>query len=182
MQIFPTKIIDVFEIIPKVFTDSRGFFQESWNKKDFQRLCNLDLNFVQDNHSYSKKGVLRGLHYQLKKPQGKLLRFITGKVLDVVVDLRKNSNTFGQYLTFDLNHRNNKQLWVPPGCAHGFLVLSEFADLVYKTTEYYDPEDEQCIVWNDPDLNINWHLRDIKPQVSDKDMQGNFFSNSPIYE
>jgi len=125
---------------------------------------------------------LRGLHYQLKKPQGKLIRVITGKVLDVVVDLRKNSNTFGQYLTFDLNHRNNKQLWVPPGCAHGFLVLSEFADLVYKTTEYYDPEDEQCIVWNDPDLNINWHLRDIKPQVSDKDMQGNFFSNSPIYE
>lgn len=182
MQILPTKIIDVFEIIPKVFADSRGFFQESWNKKDFQRLSNLDLNFVQDNHSYSKKGVLRGLHYQLKKPQGKLIRVIKGKVLDVVVDLRKNSNTFGQYLTFDLNDHNNKQLWVPPGCAHGFLVLSKFADLVYKTTEYYDPEDQQCIVWNDPDLNINWQLRDIKPQVSNKDMQGKFFSNSPIYE
>lgn len=182
MQILPTKIIDVFEIIPKVFIDSRGFFQESWNKREFQRLSNKVLNFVQDNHSHSKKGVLRGLHYQLNKPQGKLVRVVKGKVLDVVVDLRKNSKTFGQHLTFDLNDHNNKQLWIPPGCAHGFLVLSEFADVVYKTTEYYYPEDEQCIIWNDPDLNINWHLEDIKPQVSKKDMQGNFFSNSPIYE
>jgi dTDP-4-dehydrorhamnose 3,5-epimerase len=181
MLVTPTAIADVLLLEPKVFGDSRGFFLESWNKKTFQEATGLDVHFVQDNHSRSQKGVLRGLHYQLKQPQGKLVRVTQGRVLDVAVDLRQSSPTFGQHVTVELSDENHKQLWVPAGCAHGFVVFSESADFLYKTTDYYAPQDEQCIRWDDPELNIDWQLGDIKPQLSAKDQRGRAFRDAPKY-
>jgi dTDP-4-dehydrorhamnose 3,5-epimerase len=181
MLVTPTAIADVLLLEPKVFGDSRGFFLESWNEKTFQEATGLDVHFVQDNHSRSQKGVLRGLHYQLKQPQGKLVRVTQGGVLDVAVDLRQSSPTFGQHVAVELSGENHKQLWVPAGCAHGFVVLSESADFLYKTTDYYAPQDEQCIRWDDLELNIDWQLGDITPQLSAKDQQGQAFRDAPTY-
>ena len=181
MQVIATQIPAVLILTPKVFDDGRGFFLESWNEKTFRSASGVDVRFVQDNHSCSEGGVLRGLHYQLAKPQGKLVRVTNGRVLDVAVDLRKSSASFGQHVTVELNGENHKQLWVPPGFAHGFVVLSDSADFFYKTTDYYAPEDEHCIRWDDPDLNIDWQLGELKPKLSDKDKRGFAFKDAPIY-
>lgn len=181
MQVQKTTIQDALVLTPKVFGDGRGFFLEGWNEKTL-RAIGLDVSFVQDNHSRSSKGVLRGLHYQLTKPQGKLVRVVSGKVLDVIVDLRQSSNTFGQYYAVELSGENHKQLWAPPGVAHGFLVLSESADFLYKTTDYYTPKDEHTIIWNDKNLNIDWQLNDLQPILSDKDKQGVAFVDAAYYK
>jgi dTDP-4-dehydrorhamnose 3,5-epimerase len=181
MQAIATQIPDVLILTPKVFGDSRGFFLESWNEKTFREVSELDVRFVQDNHSRSQRGVLRGLHYQLAKPQGKLVRVTHGCVLDVAVDLRKSSASFGQHVIVELNAESHKQLWVPPGCAHGFVVLSDSADFLYKTTDYYAPGDEHCIRWDDADLNIDWQLGELTPKLSDKDQQGCAFKDAATY-
>lgn len=181
MKVTPTKIPDVLIIEPDVFGDERGFFYESYNKKTFQESTGLTADFVQDNHSKSAKGVLRGLHYQIKQPQGKLVRVVSGEVLDVAVDLRKSSATFGQWVSVSLSAENKKQLWIPPGFAHGFLVLSDAAEFLYKTTDYYAPEYERCIFWNDPDLAIDWQFSG-EPQVSRKDAQGLRFIDAEVFE
>lgn len=152
----PTAIADVLILEPKVFGDSRGFFLESFNARDFTQATGLDVQFVQDNHSRSKKGVLRGLHFQVDHPQGKLVRVTEGEVFDVVVDIRRDSPTLGQWVSATLTGDNHKQLWVPPGLAHGFLVLSETADFLYKTTDYYHPESERTLLWSDPAIGIEW--------------------------
>ena len=172
MKITPTAIADVLIIEPRVFGDDRGFFFESYNREVFRQGTGLDLNFVQDNHSCSAQGVLRGLHYQLEQAQGKLVRVVRGAVFDVAVDIRKTSATFGQWVGVELSAENHRQLWVPPGFAHGFLTLSESADFLYKTTDYYAPQHERCIAWNDPTLNIDWPLQGLLPQVSGKDLAG----------
>lgn len=171
MNVIRTAIPDVLILEPKVFGDARGFFLESFNARTFRELTGLDVQFVQDNHSRSAKGVLRGLHYQLQQPQGKLVRVVRGTVFDVAVDIRKSSPTFGQWVGIELSEHNQRMFWVPPGFAHGFLVLSESADFLYKTTDYYAPTQERCIRWNDPDLAINWPLT-TDPQLSAKDAAG----------
>lgn len=172
MNVIKTHIPDLLVIEPKVFGDSRGFFYESFNQKAFHQATGLDVHFVQDNHSRSAKGVLRGLHYQIKQPQGKLVRVVRGKVWDVAVDLRKSSTTFGQWYGMELSEENNRQFWVPPGFGHGFVVLSDTADFLYKTTDYYAPEFERSLLWNDPALRIDWHLYGMEPQLSAKDKVG----------
>ena len=179
-EVTHTAIEDVLLLEPTVHGDTRGFFMESFNEKDFERATNIKTKFVQDNHSKSKRGVLRGLHYQIEKPQGKLVRVVRGSVFDVAVDLRSWSSTFGNWVGCELSEINHKQLWVPPGCAHGFLVLSETADFLYKTTEYYYPSDERCIIWDDPDLSIKWPVG-IIPELSDKDLLGKNLSKSSLY-
>jgi dTDP-4-dehydrorhamnose 3,5-epimerase len=169
MKVTPTAIPDVLLIEPKIFGDARGFFFESFNQKSFNEATGLDVNFVQDNHSRSAKGVLRGLHYQVQQPQGKLVRVVRGAVFDVAVDIRRASATFGQWVGFELSEENHRQLWVPAGFAHGFLVLSESADFLYKTTDYYAPQFERCIAWNDPDIDVAWPLSDASPTLSAKD-------------
>jgi dTDP-4-dehydrorhamnose 3,5-epimerase len=171
MNVIPTKIPDVLIIEPKVFGDERGFFFESFNKQSFAEAIGIEDDFVQDNHSKSTKGVLRGLHYQIKQPQGKLVRVVSGEVLDVVVDIRKSSGTYGQWVSVTLSADDKRQLWVPPGFAHGFVVLSDSAEFLYKTTDYYAPEHERCIRWNDADLAIDWQYSDA-PLVSEKDAKG----------
>ena len=171
MNVIKTKIPDLLIIEPKVFGDQRGFFFESYNQKVFQEKTGLDVNFVQDNHSRSVKNVLRGLHYQVKQPQGKLVRVIAGEVFDVAVDIRKDSPTFGEWEGIHLSAENKKQLWVPAGFAHGFLVLSDTAEFLYKTTDYYAPEYERCIAWDDDSLNIAWPI-DGQPELSGKDKHG----------
>lgn len=171
MRVTATAIPDVLIIEPKVFGDERGFFYESFNQKVFNEVTRLNKNFVQDNHSRSTKGVLRGLHYQVQQPQGKLVRVVRGVVFDVAVDVRKDSPTFGKWVGFELSEDNCKQLWVPPGFAHGFVVLSDSADFLYKTTEYYAPQYECCIAWNDPEIGIQWPLT-CEPNLSRKDQQG----------
>jgi len=169
MKITQTKIPDVKLIEPKLFGDERGFFMETWNEKAF-RDAGIDATFVQDNHSRSVKNTLRGLHYQIRQPQGKLVRVTRGKVFDVAVDLRTNSPTFGQWVGEYLSEENNRMLWVPPGFAHGFLVTSETADFQYKCTDFYAPEYERSIIWNDPEIAIDWPvLGDVGPILSDKD-------------
>jgi dTDP-4-dehydrorhamnose 3,5-epimerase len=153
-----TAIHDVVLLEPKVFGDARGFFFESFNQRAFREATGADVRFVQDNHSRSARGVLRGLHYQLKQPQGKLVRVVRGSVFDVAVDIRRSSPTFGRWVGAELSEQNQHQLWVPAGFAHGFLVLSESADFLYKTTEYYAPEHERCIAWNDPAIGVEWPL------------------------
>jgi dTDP-4-dehydrorhamnose 3,5-epimerase len=180
MQVIPTAIPDVLIIEPKVFGDARGFFFESFNESSFSQATGLELSFVQDNHSRSAKGVLRGLHYQLQKSQGKLVRVVRGSVYDVAVDLRKSSPTFGCWIGTELSEDNHRQMWVPPGFAHGFLVTSESADFLYKTTDYYAPEHERCIAWNDPALGIEWPL-DGAPQLSGKDQQGKLLAQAEVY-
>lgn len=172
MKAVQTAIPDLLIIEPKVFGDSRGFFYESFNKRTFFELTGVEAEFVQDNHSRSARGVLRGLHYQIKQPQGKLVRVVHGKVFDIAVDLRRSSATFGQWEGLELSEENNRQFWIPPGFGHGFVVLSDSADFLYKTTDYWAPEHERCIIWNDPDLGINWPLEGITPQLSAKDQQG----------
>lgn len=172
MNIIPTAIPDVLIIEPKVFGDARGFFFESFNQSAFSQATGLQLNFVQDNHSRSTKGVLRGLHYQIRQPQGKLVRVVRGSVFDVAVDVRSSSPAFGQWVGVELSETNHRQLWVPAGFAHGFLVTSDSADFLYKTTDYYAPEHERCIAWNDPAIGIQWPLAGAMPQLSAKDQQG----------
>jgi dTDP-4-dehydrorhamnose 3,5-epimerase len=165
-------IPEVVLIEPKVFGDARGFFFESFNQKAFNEATGTNHQFVQDNHSRSSRGVLRGLHYQIQQPQGKLVRVARGKVWDVAVDIRKGSPTFGQWVGVELSENNQHQLWVPPGFAHGFVVLSESADFLYKTTDYYSPQHERCIAWNDPALAITWPLEGGAPMLSGKDAMG----------
>lgn len=179
MKLTPTSIPDLAIIEPKVFGDARGFFMESWNRKTFSAL-GLDLDFVQDNHSRSRKGVLRGLHYQLHQPQGKLVRVTSGAVFDVAVDLRRASPTFGRWEGVELSAENHRMLWVPPGFAHGFLVLSDSADFLYKTTEYYAPEHERCVLWNDPEIGIQWPLEG-DPALSAKDQVGTPLRAAEVY-
>lgn len=157
-------------IQPTVFGDARGFFLETFERKRYQELLNIDLEFVQDNHSRSSQGVLRGLHFQTQNPQGKLVRVVRGAVFDVAVDIRPESPTFGQWEGVILSEENKTQFWVPPGLAHGFVVLSEIADFEYKCTDYYNPAHEGCLIWNDPEINIEWP--NISPLLSDKDKQG----------
>lgn len=171
MNVIPTAIPDVLIIEPKVFGDARGFFFESFNQRAFNQAVGQEIAFVQDNHSRSSRGVLRGLHYQIRQPQGKLVRVVRGAVFDVAVDVRKSSPTFGRWVGVALTEDNHRQLWVPPGFAHGFVVTSESADFLYKTTDYYAPEHERCIVWNDEAIGIEWPLR-VAPQLSAKDQLG----------
>ena len=180
MKIIPTNIPDVIILEPKVFGDSRGFFFESFNQLAFSQATGLDVQFVQDNHSRSAKGVLRGLHYQIQHPQGKLVRVTHGRVFDVAVDIRRSSPTFGQWEGVELNADNHRQLWVPAGFAHGFVVLSDSADFLYKTTDYYAPEYERCIAWNDPAIGIDWRY-DAEPQLSGKDKQGLLLKDAELF-
>lgn len=171
MKATPTLIPDVLLIEPKIFGDDRGFFFESFNRRAFHEATGLNVDFVQDNHSKSARNVLRGLHYQLAQPQGKLVRVTQGEVFDVAVDIRKGSPTFGQWVGEILSAENKKQLWIPAGLAHGFVVLSETAEFLYKTTDYYAPQHERCIAWNDPDLAIAWPIEG-QPLLSAKDAAG----------
>ena len=180
MKVTPTPIPEVLVIEPKMFGDARGFFYESFNQTAFNQATGLNLNFVQDNHSRSARGVLRGLHYQIQQPQGKLVRVVRGAVFDVAVDIRKSSLNFGQWVGIELSENNYKQLWVPPGFAHGFLVISETAEFLYKTTEYYAPEHERCIAWNDPTIGINWPEA-LVPQLSAKDQQGKSLKTAEVF-
>lgn len=173
-------ISDVVLIEPKVFGDARGFFFESFNQKAFNEATGTNHAFVQDNHSRSSQGVLRGLHYQIQQPQGKLVRVARGRVWDVAVDIRKSSPTFGQWVGAELSEDNQHQLWVPPGFAHGFVVLSESADFLYKTTDYYAPEHERCIAWNDPQLAIDWRYAG-EPRLSAKDAQGVMLAQAEVF-
>ena len=175
-------IPDVILIEPKVFGDARGFFFESFNQRAFNAATGTAHQFVQDNHSRSSQGVLRGLHYQIQQPQGKLVRVVQGAVLDVAVDIRKSSPTFGQWVSAELSADNHHQLWVPPGFAHGFVVLSETAEFLYKTTDYYAPEYERCIAWDDPALAIDWKDIKLTIKLSNKDQQGSKMDNAELFE
>jgi dTDP-4-dehydrorhamnose 3,5-epimerase len=174
-------IPELYLIEPRVFGDERGFFFESYNQRQFDALIGRNVTFVQSNHSRSMKHVLRGLHYQIKQPQGKLVRVIAGEVFDVAVDLRKTSPTFGQWVGEILSAENKKQLWIPEGFAHGFVVLSAFAEFLYQTTDYWAPEYERCILWDDPVLNIHWPIEN-EPMLSTKDAQGKPFYEAEVYE
>ena len=178
MKVTVTSLPEVLIIEPKVFGDQRGFFFESFNQKAFNDATGLDAKFVQDNHSRSTKGVLRGLHYQIQQPQGKLVRVVRGSVFDVAVDIRKTSPNFGAWVGVELSEENHRQLWVPPGFAHGFLVTSDTADFLYKTTDYYAPEFERCVAWNDPEIGVEWPLAGIEPQLSVKDQAGVLLADS----
>jgi dTDP-4-dehydrorhamnose 3,5-epimerase len=180
MQIIPTTIPDVLIIEPKVFGDERGFFFESFNQHKFAQLTGVKSDFVQDNHSRSRQGVLRGLHYQIQQPQGKLVRVVVGTVFDVAVDIRKSSATLGQWVGCLLSDDNKRQLWVPAGFAHGFLVVSEYAEVLYKTTDYYAPDYERSILWNDSELKIDWPLEG-EPIISGKDAQGKTFAEAEVF-
>jgi len=181
MQITRLAIPDVLKIEPRVFGDERGFFYESFHQARFEEAVGRKVAFVQDNHSKSTSNVLRGLHYQIKQPQGKLVRVVAGSVYDVAVDLRRASPTFGQWVGEILSAENKAQLWVPEGFAHGFVVLSETAEFVYKTTDYYAPEHERCIVWNDPSLAITWPIS-AAPSVSGKDEKGTMFATAEVFD
>lgn len=181
MKVTPTAIPEVLVIEPRVFGDARGFFYESFNQRAFDQAIGRHVEFVQDNHSRSGRGVLRGLHYQIEQPQGKLLRVTRGSVFDVAVDIRKSSMTFGKWVGTELSAENHKQLWVPEGFAHGFLVLTDSADFLYKTTDYYAPEHERCIAWNDADLNIEWPSLEAAPQLSKKDAAGDPLRTSSLF-
>jgi dTDP-4-dehydrorhamnose 3,5-epimerase len=171
MNVVQTAIPDVLMIEPRVFGDARGFFLEGYNARGFRQASGLSVSFVQDNHSRSCRGVLRGLHYQLQQAQGKLVSVVCGAVFDVAVDIRRSSPGFGQWVGVELSEDNHRQVWLPPGIAHGFLVLSERVDVLYKTTDYYAPEHERVILWNDPDIDIEWPLAD-EPLLSPKDQAG----------
>ena len=181
MKIIATDIPDVLVIEPHVFGDDRGFFYESFNQKVWEEKTGLRMTFVQDNHSRSKRNVLRGLHYQIKQPQGKLMRVIAGEVFDVAVDIRKSSPTFGRWVGFTLSAENKRIMWIPEGFAHGFLVLSDFAEFLYKTTDYWAPEYERTIIWNDSDLGIRWPLK-VPPVLSSKDCDGLGFKSAECFE
>jgi dTDP-4-dehydrorhamnose 3,5-epimerase len=180
MKVIRAEIPDVLIIEPRPFGDERGLFFESWNARAFCGAVGFDVQFVQDNHSISKRGVLRGLHYQIRQPQGKLVRVVRGDVFDVAVDLRKSSPTFGRWVGFELSEHGHRQVWIPPGFAHGFLVLSENAEVLYKTTDYYAPEHERCLIWNDPRLGIAWPLNDA-PLLSARDRLGQPLSKAEAF-
>lgn len=181
MQVIATAIPEVLILEPKVFGDARGFFLESFNALTFKISTGLDVQFVQDNHSRSAKGVLRGMHYQMQQTQGKLVRVVQGEVFDVAVDMRQHSPTFGQWAGVHLSAENHRQLWMPAGFAHGFIVLSEFADFLYKTTDYYAPQHEVCLKWDDPTVGIDWPLP-CAPNLSPKDQQGFSWVNAPKFD
>lgn len=172
MRVTPTAIADMLLLEPRVFGDARGFFLESYNERVFAEATGLQVHFVQDNHSRSQRHVLRGMHFQAERPQGKLVRVVAGAVFDVVVDIRRDSPTYSKWVGVELSVDNQRQLWIPPGLAHGFLVLTESADFIYKTTEYYHPASERCLAWNDPLVAIDWPLGDSHPLVSEKDAKG----------
>lgn len=180
MKVLPTEIPDVLILEPQVFGDERGFFLESYNEQVFTEKLGLPVRFVQDNHSRSRQHVLRGLHYQIQQPQAKLVRAIVGAIFDVAVDIRQHSPTFGQWIGCELSAENKRQLWVPAGFAHGFLVLSEMAEVMYKTTDFYAPEHERSILWNDPDLAIVWPLT-TDPILSNKDRAGLPFKSAEVF-
>lgn len=182
-QVTPTAIPDVLILEPKVFGDARGFFFESYNENDFQQATGLDVKFVQDNHSRSSKGVLRGLHYQLPPhAQGKLVRCVRGAVFDVAVDIRKSSPTFGKWVGVELSEANHKQLWIPPGFAHGFLTLTDSAEFLYKTTDFYVPSAERCIAWNDSTVGVAWPDHDAGPSLSAKDSIAPSWKDSDFFD
>lgn len=180
MKIIQTAITDLLIIEPKVFGDDRGFFYESFNRRKFAELTGCDPDFVQDNHSRSAKNVLRGLHYQIQHPQAKLVRVVQGAVLDVAVDIRKSSPTFGKHVAIELSAENKRMFWIPEGFAHGFVVLSDTAEFLYKTTDYWYPEHERSILWNDPALAIDWKQQ-AAPLVSAKDGQGKLFKEAELF-
>jgi dTDP-4-dehydrorhamnose 3,5-epimerase len=181
MRAIRTAIHDVVLIEPKVFGDARGFFFESFNQRAFAEATGVTSGFVQDNHSRSSRGVLRGLHYQLQQPQGKLVRVVSGSVFDVAVDIRRSSPTFGRWVGYELSEENQRQLWVPPGFAHGFVVLSESADFLYKTTDYYAPQHERSILWNDPAIGIEWPCHG-QPQLSAKDLAASTLDKADLFD
>lgn len=180
MKVETTAIPDVLLITPKVFADARGFFYESYNYQAFVEKIGLNINFVQDNHSRSQKNVLRGLHYQIGKPQGKLVRVLVGTIQDVAVDLRKSSPTFGQSVSYILSAENYQQLWIPAGFAHGFAVLSDVAEVAYKATDYYAPSEDRCLLWNDPEVAIAWQISET-PIVSAKDAVGKLLKEAELF-
>jgi dTDP-4-dehydrorhamnose 3,5-epimerase len=182
ITVTPTSIDGVLIVEPKVFGDERGWFTESFNAQDFSDVTGLNVEFVQDNHSFSRQSTLRGMHYQLEKTQGKLVRVLSGAVFDVAVDLRKSSPTYGKWMGLELSAENHKQLWIPAGLAHGFLVLSPTAEFLYKTTDYYHPQSEVCLVWNDPAVAIQWPLAlDSRPNLNDKDSAGLSWDRAPKF-
>ncbi len=180
MKVIQTKLPEVCIIEPQVFGDSRGFFYESFNARKFAELTGVQAEFVQDNHSKSGKNILRGLHYQIRQAQGKLVRVVSGEVFDVAVDIRKSSPNFGQWVGVNLSAENSRQLWVPPGFAHGFVVLSEQAEFLYKTTDYWAPEYERCLAWNDPEIGIDWPISEA-PLLSAKDQLGKSLSEAEVF-
>ena len=180
MNVIATALPEVLMLEPRVFGDERGFFFESYNRRAFREATGVDVEFVQDNHSRSTQGVLRGLHYQVQQPQGKLVRVVRGAVLDVAVDIRRSSPNFGRYEAIELSALNKRMLWIPPGFAHGFLVLSESAEFLYKTTNYWAAEHERCIRWDDPDLAINWKIR-TRPLLSAKDAMGASLVDAEVF-
>ena len=180
MQVQTTNIPEVLIFEPKVFGDDRGFFYESFNERRFNELTGISTSFVQDNHSKSAKNVLRGLHYQIRQPQGKLVRVVSGEVFDVAVDVRKSSPTFGHWVGVTLSGENKRQLWIPEGFAHGFVVTSESAEFLYKTTDYWAPEFERSIAWNDPAIGINWPIKDA-PLLSGKDQLGKLLADAEVF-
>ena len=185
MHVIPTALAGVLVLEPRVFGDDRGFFMESYNRRSFAQATGLDIDFVQDNHSRSRRGVLRGLHYQLRQPQGKLVRVTHGAVFDVAVDIRRGSPTFGRWVGVELSADNHRQLWVPPGLAHGFVVLSDSAEFLYKTTDYYAPEHERSIAWDDPAIGIDWPLAAhgiTAPLLSAKDRAGQPLSRAELVD
>ena len=181
MNVIPTHIPDVLIIEPRIFGDDRGFFFESYNEKSFAEKTGISPKFVQDNHSLSTKNVLRGLHYQIQETQGKLVRVISGEVLDIAVDIRRSSPTFGQWASCLLSAENKRQFWVPEGFAHGFVVLSDSAEFLYKTTNYYAPQYDRVILWDDPDLGVDWQLKG-EPILSDKDKAGKRFKEADLFD
>lgn len=180
MNVVRTAIPDVLILEPRVFGDERGFFMESYNARRFEEITGLRREFVQDNHSRSRQGVLRGLHYQVQQAQGKLVRVTAGEVFDVAVDIRRSSPTFGKWVGAILSGQNHRQMWVPEGFAHGFVVLSDTADFLYKTTDYYAPEYERCILWNDPEIGIEWPLG-VQPTLSAKDQVGKRLAEAEVF-
>lgn len=183
LTVTPTRLPEVLVVEPKVLGDARGFFTESWNEARFNEATGNTLRFVQDNHSRSSRGVLRGLHFQLPPhAQGKLVRCVSGTVFDVAVDMRRSSSRFGQWAGVELSAENQKQLWIPPGFAHGFVVLSESADFLYKTTDYYAPDCEGCVRWDDPGVGIEWPLGDIVPQLADKDAKAPLLKEARAFD
>ncbi|MFN9571731.1 MAG: dTDP-4-dehydrorhamnose 3,5-epimerase [Betaproteobacteria bacterium] len=181
MRVTPTALPEVLILEPKVFGDERGFFMESWNARTFAEATGLDVTFVQDNHSRSAKNVLRGIHYQLVKPQGKLVRVVSGAVYDVAVDLRRSSPSFGKWIGVELSEQNKRQLWVPPGFGHAFLVLSEVADFLYKTTEYWIAQHDRSLRWNDPAVAVQWPLAGAVPQLAAKDAAAPLLADTEVY-
>ena len=177
----PTALPEVLILEPKVFGDDRGFFFESFNQRDFRQVTGVDTPFVQDNHSRSSKGVLRGLHYQIRQPQGKLVRVVRGEVFDVAVDLRRSSPNFGEWVGVMLSDENKRQLWVPPGFAHGFVVTSDIAEVLYKTTDYWYPEHKRSLLWNDPSVGVQWPIVGA-PQLAAKDAAGKLFGDADVFD